>query len=169
MRNGFDLVKPSDAIFYPVGPRSDWASKFVAIGEMLLRMGRDLRFWSHCSIVDVDTDHQLEAYWPRTRRSKIDMRRPFEVWRLKDETPAKRDVGIRWAYTHLGEWYNMLGLLFGWIGIHFHERYCSEFLRSINQAQGFEMPRDEKGYFSPNQAFDYYQKHGYLVYYNKGS
>jgi hypothetical protein len=132
-------------------------------------MGRGLRFWSHCAIVDVDTTHQLEAYWPRSRQSRIDMRRPFEVWRLKDETPEKREKGVRWAYANLGKFYNMIGLLFGWIPIHFHERYCSQFLHDAKKAEGYDLPRDAKGYFSPNQAFDYYQKHGYLVYYNKGS
>ena len=159
---------PGDAVFYPVTPRSDWASKFVAIGEMFLRMGKSHEMFSHVALLDRDTAYQLEAYWPRTRRSRIDQRRPYEVWRLKGESTARRKLSLYWAYENLGQWYNLLGILFGWMKFRFHNRYCSEFARSAKRAAGFHLPDDVRGYFSPNQLADFYKKHGFKVYENSG-
>lgn len=157
-------TRAGDILLFPVTPRSSWASKFVAVGELLLGMGRGAEEYSHCAIVDIDEGWQLEAYWPRTRRSRIDPRRPREVWRLHGERREQTERGVRWCYENLNKLYNMLGLLFGWLpGARFHNKYCSQYVRASKAAAGHRMPNDERGYFSPNQLADYCRTHGTLI------
>jgi len=102
--------KPGDVILYPADGMSSLASRLVAAGELLAGLGKGLVQYSHAAILDVE-GYQFEAYFPKTRYSKIDQKRLYEIWRLGEITPAERQRILGWCKAHVGRWYNLIGVL----------------------------------------------------------
>ena len=119
--------RAGDIILYPVTPQSSIASRLVAIGELLLGQGNNQKEYSHVALLEKD-GYQLEAIFPKIRRSKINPQRPYEIWRIDELTDAQRAIVLNWAYDKLGEWYNLLYVLsFGLIKIR-HEEVCCTYV-----------------------------------------
>lgn len=149
-------IEPADLLMFPVTPRSSKASKFVAAAELLIHSGASLELYSHVAVVDKDIKFQRESYWPWTRKHEIAKSRLTEVWRLENINQHERDRIQAWCEDNMHQRYNMAGLLFGWTGIHFHMRYCSQFAHDAYKSAGIIFPGQKKdGQFTPNQIVSF--------------
>ena len=83
-----------------------------------------------------DEGFQVEAVFPCARISKIDPKRPYEVWRVDGVTPRQRNGLLIWAYNHLGEWYGLLYVLSFTLIKPKGEEVCCTFVRDAYRSQG---------------------------------
>lgn len=120
-------VLPGDVILYPATGRSALSSRLVIAGEIIAGMGAGIEEYSHAAIVASTPGCQFEATFPFTCRSAIDVSRPYEIWRLGEPTQEQRRKILSWCGTHLGDLYNLTGVLsFGYINLP-NTYYCSQF------------------------------------------
>jgi hypothetical protein len=125
--HGSTTALPGDAILYPANGASSFAARFVLIGELLAGLGDGLEQYSHAAVLDTP-GWQYEAYFPKTRRSQIDPKREYEIWRICDLTCEQRTAITEWCKAHVGKWYNLTGVLTLDL-IHLPgSYYCSQFL-----------------------------------------
>lgn len=118
--------KPGDVVLYPVSGKSSLSSRIIAAGELLAGFGNGMEQYSHASILDVD-GWQFEAYFPRTRYSKIDQNRRYEIWRLGNPTDSERTRILGWCKAHVGDLYNLTGVLTANLIRIPGTYYCSQF------------------------------------------
>ena len=128
---------PGDVILYPCDPRSAFSSRFVGAGELLIGMGgAGEEEYSHAAILSNTPGYEYEATFPFTGLFKIDTSRVYEVWRLGEITLNQRAVILRWCRTHLGDFYNLIGVLTcGLIELP-GTYYCSQFACKAYDAAG---------------------------------
>lgn len=122
------IMKPGDIILYPVNGMSGWTSKFVAIAQLFVSVGKMNTQYSHAAVLSEKNGFQYEAKWPRTGLYKIDKTRSYEVWRIGSPTDGQVDDILTWCRARTGEWYNMIGLLTGGFLGFAHTEVCSQFV-----------------------------------------
>src|SRR5579863_3393367 len=103
--------QPGDIVLYPITPKSPLINHLIGWVEILLGQRLPNCQYSHCAIVDLDTDYQIEAHFPKVRVSKIDPKRPKEIYRYQRITTNQRVQIIKSAYLRLGEYYDIVQLL----------------------------------------------------------
>ena len=104
---------PGDIVLYPAGGKSALSSRLVAAGEILAGFGKGCVQYSHGAIMAQEPGFQWEEVFPRAVHSKVDLSRPFEIWRVPGITVAQRAVILDWCKAHKGAWYDILGVLCG--------------------------------------------------------
>lgn len=142
-------MKPEagDILLYTVNSQSALSSRLIAFGELIKKAIAILfrrpvalagKEYSHTALWECD-GHQLEATWPKIRRSRIDTNRSFEVYRYKAITHGERTAIVRWAYSQLNKWYDMVYILsFGLIKVSGTE-VCCLFVGDAYQAAGLHL------------------------------
>jgi hypothetical protein len=113
-----DLVDPlpGDPVLYPVSGQSQLTSRLVAAGELLAGFGHREIQYSHGAVLQELslTDGlgvQFEAKFPKTGQFAVDTSRPYEIWNVAQPTDEQREVILRWCEAHVGDWYNLTGVL----------------------------------------------------------
>lgn len=103
-------LQPGDLILYPVNSKSDWISRLVGWGQKLIHQAPSQESYSHVAIAGPDTAHMYEAYWPKIRVTNIRLQEA-EIFRIKDITPEQVARMLDYCKSHVGEWYDLLGIL----------------------------------------------------------
>ena len=142
--------RQGDIILYPVTGRSNWVSRLVGAAQLALGLGRGFEQYSHAALLDEDMRHQYEAKWPKTGRFMVDRSRVFEVWNVGEPTDAQRRIILASARTHVGEWYNMTGLLTGGLLGLPRTAVCSQFAGYAYAAAGIHINAEAQRILSPN-------------------
>jgi hypothetical protein len=138
------LMQPNDILLFKVIPSSSYLDKLIGWGQRLFgRVPKGLGY-CHVALVDRDTDLMLEAKWPKTRVSKIDLTElnktyGVELYRVRNATPEQIDLAINWAHDHLDEWYDIPLFLTGWLAVK-HSEVCSTFVSHAERGAGLEIP-----------------------------
>lgn len=115
----------ADVILYPVTPKSELSSRLVAAGELLDGLGSGERQYSHAAVLESGL-YEYEAKFPKTGLFQIDRSRTYEVWNL-GPTDEQRAQILRWCREHVGDWYNLLGVVTAGLFKLRGTYYCSEF------------------------------------------
>lgn len=147
--------QPGDFILYPCDPRSAFSSRFVGAGELLVGLGghgREKQMYSHAAIMGYTPGYQYEAKFPFTGHFKIDKSRVYEVWRIGSLSANQRHSLIDWCENHVGDLYNLIGVLTcGLIELP-GTYYCSQFACLAYASVGLH-PGDS--IMSPNSIPEY--------------
>jgi uncharacterized protein YycO len=138
------LLKPCDILLFRETHRSTWIQRLIVWGQCTFYHVPKQARYCHVALVAGDTNLLVEAVWPKTHITTIDFstyknREQIEVCRIKDLTDAQREKILTWAYSHTGEWYDVLLLLTGWLSIR-HTEICSVFVSKACKAAGLEIP-----------------------------
>jgi uncharacterized protein YycO len=144
------MLQPGDLLFYVVTPQSSWRARIIAIVEMLRREGSNTVNYSHVSIVDRCTCCQLEAVWPRTRRSMINWNNNIEVWRVKDLNDSQINEALTWANLNLNKPYNLGQLLFGLFTLS-NTYSCTQYVSSAFKVVGKDLAYNAGRFIAPNE------------------
>ena len=108
-----DMAKPGDLLFYRVTPDSSLSCRVIAALELIRGEGKGPLQYSHVAILETDKDTIIEARWPRVRTAKVNWEDPdLELWRHPMTTPTALAVLIA-ARSHIGDMYDIMGLIFG--------------------------------------------------------
>ena len=143
-------ILPGDLIFYPVTPKSGIIPRFIAAIQLLHGDGTGKTQYSHVSITDSDTDFELEAYVPKSRRHLIDWSKDIELWRVIGATPEMIAVAIRWASGNLGQHYDIGQALFGIFKMA-HSNICSTFVVGAWRDAGVSLADQAGRFIGPNE------------------
>lgn len=130
---------PGDVILYPANGRSALSSRLVAAGEILAGFGKGLKQYSHAAIVAESIGYQYEATFPRTCYSMIDVARGYEVWRVGEPTKEQRQRILIWCREHVGDFYNLTGVLTAGLIRLPNTYYCSQFAGLSWRAAGYKI------------------------------
>lgn len=138
------LMKPADILLFRVIPNSSLMSKIIGWGQRLFGKVPDKVQYCHVALVDTDTDLMLEARWPKTRVSKIDLNKlskeyGVELYRVRKITDEQIEKSIMWAHDHLDEWYDVSLFFTGYLDSK-HEEVCSTFISHAFSAAGLDIP-----------------------------
>lgn len=139
-----DLMKPGDILLFRVIPSSSLVSKFIGWSQRLFGRVPNGRGYCHVALVDLDTNLMLEARWPKTRVSQIDLNElnkkyGVELYRVRNITDNQIDQVIMWAHDHLDEWYDIPLFLTGFLDSK-HAEVCSTFIAHAFRDVGLEIP-----------------------------
>jgi hypothetical protein len=139
-----DLIKPGDILLFRVILSSSWSSKFIGWAQRLFGGVPKGFGYCHVALVDQDTDLMLEARWPKTRVSKIDLNKlnkeyGIELYRVRKITDEQIEQVIMWLHNHLDEWYDIPLFLTGFLDSK-HSEICSTFISHAFQDAGLEIP-----------------------------
>lgn len=125
---------PGDVVLYPED--SELSSHLVAFGERIMGLGREGAEYTHAAVLSGMPGYQYEAKFPFTGQFKIDTSRSYEVWRLGNPTELQRTQVLHWCDTHVGDFYNLTGVLTcGLVEIP-GTYYCSQFVCLAYAAAG---------------------------------
>jgi uncharacterized protein YycO len=130
-------VKPADIGLFRVTSDSGWFSKLIGWGQKWIGQAPTVVAYDHAVIFDTPTSI-TEAFWPRVRRRDFDPigYEGLEVYRVKNITPDAVSKVLAYATSHLGEWYNLTGILtFGLVQLG-HTAVCSQFVWEAFTAAG---------------------------------
>lgn len=136
------LLKSGDILFYRVTENSGLSAKFIAFGQHLIGQAPSKHDYCHVCIVE-DQETILEARWPKTRRTDLDLptlalHYRIEVWRVKDISEEQVQKALQWASSHLNEWYDLSLFLWGIIDVKKAE-VCSTFVQKSFEAAGIDL------------------------------
>lgn len=107
-------AQPGDVILYPADEadgRQALSSEFVVAGETLAGLGKGLERYSHAAIASEDEGFQYEAVFPKSGHNPIDKSRVYEVWNIGQPDPSQRRVILGWCRAHVGDFYDLPGVL----------------------------------------------------------
>jgi len=117
MTNSDDLkykARPGDLLFYKVTPQSWWVSKLIAVFQIIRSEGTSAIQYSHVSVVMRDTDYQVEAVWPRVRKSPIDWSdENIELYRINRVGRMALSNMVTNAIGMIGQLYDLGQFFFG--------------------------------------------------------
>jgi len=148
------LARPADILLYRVTPRSGIVAKIIAIAQIIRSEGRGPYIYSHVSIVANNTDYQIEAAWPKVRKSKIDWTNPgLELRRLPDLQAHRAALILIEAESSMGEWYNIGDMFFGLFQIP-HAKICTKLVAVCAAKAGYWLGRDAGAFLSPDELAD---------------
>jgi uncharacterized protein YycO len=152
--------QPGDIIIYPAGPTSQLSSRIIIAGEIMAGFGSGLEMYSHASVY-AGSGMQYEATFPKTRLSKIDNSRVYEIWNLNNPTPEQRSKIIEWCKAHVGVFYNLIGVVtFGILSFP-GSYYCSQFACLAYNSVGLHpgdrimSPDSIPAYYGANMIYRY--------------
>jgi hypothetical protein len=138
-----------DIILYPIVPSSRRLDRAIGMAQRL--MGYVGKQYCHCAIYD-DDGYDYEARWPRVGYYRVDMKSPFEIYRIVGITELQRQLMIFYAATHAGEPYDVWALLTAGIVQKKQEEVCSQlvaeslrYAKLIASGTRFEKPDDIRG------------------------
>ena len=141
---------PGDILLYRVTPKSSLLARLIAVAQLLRREGESEKNYSHVSILE-DEGHQIEAVWPRSRRSVVDWSdKSIEVWRVVGIDPAIADKAVAAARSKIGLWYNLAEILFGFSRSK-HSAICTRLVADCWASQGIDLSRGAGKILSPNE------------------
>ncbi len=146
--------QPGDIILYPVTGQSNWISRLIGAAQLIIGIGKGYETYSHVAIL-APNGRQYEAKWPRTGNFLIDDSRVFEVWSLGNLTDAQRRQVLMWCRCHVGEWYNMIGLLTGGLFGLPRTAVCSQFAGHAYESAGVSIHQEGLAILSPDAIPDF--------------
>jgi hypothetical protein len=138
------LLKPCDILLFRTTHRSTWADRLIVWGQKTFyHIPKNARY-CHVALVSGDTSLLIEAVWPKVRVFPIDFsthkeREQIEVYRIKDLTDEQREKILACTYDQVGEWYDILLLLTGWIDIK-HAEICSTLVSKACHDANLDIP-----------------------------
>lgn len=137
----FTLLKPADILLFKTTYRSSLASRFIVWAQETFYHVSKQADYCHVALVDKDTSLMLETTWPKTRVSKIDfsIAEQIEVYRVRGITDEQREKALIWGRSHIGEWYDVLLFLTGWIDTR-NTEICSTFVSKAFREAGLDIP-----------------------------
>lgn len=148
--------QPGDVILYPADEadgRQALSSEFVVAGETLVGLGKGLERYSHAAIASEDEGFQYEAVWPKSGHNPIDTSRVYEVWDIGRPSEAQRRCRLGWCRAHVGDFYDLPGVLTAGLvkipGLY----YCSRYACLAIESDGVTKVGDAID--SPNSIPDY--------------
>jgi len=146
-----------DIVAYPVGPWSAWQSKVIAVGELVLAVGTEPIQYSHIGILSRWTEGRAdyEAQFPRVREFAIPPARPFDIFQLPGLTAGQRSTILAYCRSHLGEWYNLIGVLTAGLIMPRNQAFCSEFAGQAYAAAGLLIPFEHERALFPDAVADW--------------
>ena len=154
------LLKPCDILLFRTTHRSSLQDRFIVWGQRILYHIPKQARYCHVALVDKDTDLVLEAKWPKIKISTLEadtykQRDQIEVYRVRGITNKQIEKTLDWAHEHVGEYYDVLLLLTGFIDMK-HSEICSTYVSKAFKAAGLEIPyiHRENGLILPD---DYYE------------
>ena len=121
------MTQPGDILAFRVGPSSGWLGKLVGWGQRVVGKAPTQSGYEHIALVDAPGSI-VEGYWPRVRRRDFSPEGypNVEVYRIKGITPDQAQKLVAEAHSHIGELYNVSGILtFGLVQLG-HTVYCSQ-------------------------------------------
>lgn len=128
-----EILRPGDILFFRTTNKSLPGAWFISWAQNVIgKSPIHNRSYSHVGIIDWDTDYILESRWPKSKRRKIpwkkwDKQYKLELWRIRKVSKQEQNRALKWAYEHLGEWYD-LGLFFWGAFDIKHAEICSTFV-----------------------------------------
>jgi hypothetical protein len=145
-------VRPGDILFYRVTPESSIISRIVAAFQMLAGDGSSETMYSHVGMVDpVDNEYQIDAYWPRVRRSKIEWaHRRIDVYRLTNVRDLQISMMVAAAYGMIGQRYDLINLLFGWLD-NKRAQICTTLISESARIAGIDLEISPGKLITPNE------------------
>jgi len=137
-------LQPADILLFRTTHRSTWIDRFIVLAQKILYHVPPQARYCHVALVDKDTNLILEARWPKIKISKIDFsthkqRDKIEVFRVRGITDEQREKVLQWAHDHVGEWYDVLLLITGFIDTK-HAEICSTYVSKAFKAANLEIP-----------------------------
>ena len=143
-----------DLILYNVNGRSEFISRLVGAGQLILGIGHSREVYSHVAVMSDRKGYQFEAKVPRAGEFPIDDSREYEVWRIGDPTDAQRDDILRWCRKHAGDWYNLTGLLTDGLVALRRTYVCSQFGGRAYKAAGIRISSEGNRVLAPDAIPD---------------
>jgi hypothetical protein len=151
--------KPGDLILYTVSGRSGWTSKLVAIGQLLVGVGRGTEQYSHVAILSNRPGRQWEWKFPRSGEFRVDRTRAYEVWRIGEPNEYQRQRILDYCAVCRGEWYNLIGLFTdGLLGLP-HTAVCSQGAGRAYEFSGIRIGTEGKTFPAPDAIPDAHGAH----------
>lgn len=130
-------MQAGDILLFRVTPRSGWFGKLIGWGQRVMGQASTSVAYEHVALAS-SADSIIEAYWPRVRQRFFDpaLYSNVEVYRLNNMTPLQVFRILAYATSHIGEWYNVSGLLtLGMVQLG-HTVVCSQFVWQAFTAGG---------------------------------
>ena len=151
------LSKPGDWILYNVDGRSEFISRAVAAGQLLLGIGHGREAYSHVALVSERPQWQYESKFPFPGHYPIDITRAYEVWRIGDPTSAQRAKALNWCQRHIGARYpyNMSGLLTDGLVALRRSYVCSQYAAAAWAAAGVRVSAEGQRILAPDVIPDF--------------
>ncbi len=150
------LMHPGDILLYRVISSSGWSAKFIGWGQKVIGHAPTKKTeYCHVALVAFDTEFVMEAVWPKTRIHKIEWEKwdkeyDLQLFRVKNVTPKQIVEALTWAEDHLGEWYDVLELLGGWINFK-HCEICSTYVQKAWKAAGIDFKVNKNNFVTPDE------------------
>lgn len=145
--------RPGDLILYPFVDGGAFSSEAVAVGETLAGLGKGLERYSHAAIVADKEGYQYEAVFPKSGINPIDNTRVVEFWDIGQPNEAQRRCRLGWCRAHVGDFYDLPGVLTAGLvkipGLY----YCSRYACLAIESDGVTKVGDS--IMSPNSLPDY--------------
>lgn len=130
------MIQPADILLYRIGPNASWIEKAIGWGQRVIGQAPGTVAYDHAAIA---TSHVglIESYWPKVRKRLYNSTDPtLEAWRVKGITVARQNQVLTYAAQHVGEWYNLTGILtLGLVQLG-HSAVCSQFVWEAFTAAG---------------------------------
>jgi len=146
-----ERARPGDILFYSVTPQSGWVARFIAMAQFWRKEGVGSVQYSHVSIVLRDTNYQVEAYWPRIRKSKINWSDDnLELCEIRGISEKQRCDMIIYAMEAIGQWYDLGTFFFGLFNFK-NAEICTTLVRSTAAAIGVRLGYDYGKLLTPNE------------------
>ena len=138
------LLKPCDILLFRTTHRSTWTDRFIVWAQHTFYHIPPQARYCHVALVDKDTDLVLEAKWPKIKISTLEadtykQRDQIEVYRVRGITDEQREKVLAWAHEHVGEYYDVLLLLTGFIDAK-HSEICSTYVSKSFRNASLEIP-----------------------------
>lgn len=142
--------KPGDIFLYKAAPNSSLKDRFIGGMELIFGIGgQSGTEYDHASILE-DSVNQVEAVWPRVRRSAVDWSdKSIEVYRVVGATPEQCAGAVLNAQKRIGEWYDVGEFCFGLFKVK-HTEICSQLVEDAWLSQGFEICPKSMRLVAPN-------------------
>lgn len=142
------LMQPGDILLFRPKSVFHLSAWFIAWGQNVMGKTPHDVSYCHVALVDDDTDHILEARWPKSHRvvldwDKLDEAYAVELWRVKTVTQKQIFKAVEWGRDNVGEWYDIGLFVWGWIDEK-HEEVCSTFVAKAWAAAGIEFKQVKK-------------------------
>ena len=157
-------IQPGDLILYLATPRDALVTRAVGAFQLLFGVGKKAATYSHVAIAAWSPRMQFEAKWPWSGHYRVDEKRAYEVWRLRDLTHQKRAAILADCQAHCYELYALDTLLTFGLVTHRHAMVCSQWAAARYAAGGYRFAKDGHHIVAPDVMTDA----GFLQYIGTG-
>lgn len=134
-------LQPGDILLFKTTPKSSLKDRFIVWAQEAFYHTSKQADYCHVALVDRDINLMLEAKWPKIKISIIDfsISDQIEVYRVHGITDEQVEKVLDWAHEHVGEYYDILLFLTGWLDIK-HAEVCSTYISHAFRTVNLEIP-----------------------------